>query len=507
MLIQNLIVFITENWEQIEIKSESKSNSEPEPFKPKYEFPTFEEWQISVEESYHKLHKTVDDNLKGAWPTFEFVLSILAILKIEEITLPFIGIILGPPSGIKTLILELLRKDSKGKKRRNTFFTHNFNAHSIISHSIISHASALPSGKREGSQHMLLKMKNNIVLAPELAPIFTKKEEELREILGIITAVADGSGYESDTGFGHAGFAGQYFFVMAGAAVEIPWYAYKVLGQLGPKLFFFRLSEVKDTVEDYLDILEGNTFAARKHVILLALDEYIDIFESCPEMKSQVDKEAEIDGVRNDLRRVDISRYRKSNDREALEIIIKLGELLRHLRAQTMTYKTSGEGGRDDFVYQLPIIERGQRAIRQLANIALGHAFSSGKSFINMEDIPLVTKIVLSTAPVERCRLFDQLLNHTNARLTTKEFAELRGVHPDTARRTMTELKIVGLVNIYKNDTHEKDTWEIQLKDEFDWFLTDDFRIVKMDYDTASYKKYLEKIEASAKPTTDGTLP
>ena len=263
LLVQNLIVFITENWEQIEIKSESKSNSEPEPFKPKYEFPTFEEWQISVEESYHKLHKTVNDNLKGAWPTFEFVLSILAILKIEEITLPFIGIILGPPSGIKTLILELLRKDAKGKKRRNTFFTHNFNAHSII-----SHASALPRNAPEGSQHMLLKMKNNIVLTPELAPIFTKREEELREILGIITAVADGSGYESDTGFGHAGFAGQYFFVMAGAAVEIPWYAYKVLGQLGPKLFFFRLSEVKDTVEDYLDILEGNTFAARKHVIL-----------------------------------------------------------------------------------------------------------------------------------------------------------------------------------------------------------------------------------------------
>ena len=268
LLVQNLIVFITDNWEQIEIKSKS-NNSEPEPFKPKYEFPTFEQWQISVEESYHKLHKTVNDNMKGAWPTFEFVLSILAILKIEEITLPFIGIILGPPSGIKTLILECLRKDAKGNKRRNTFFTHNFNAHSII-----SHVSAVPRNAPEGSQHMLLKMKNNIVLAPELAPIFTKKEEELREILGIITAVADGSGYESDTGFGHAGFAGQYFFVMAGAAVEIPWYAYRVLGQLGPKLFFFRLSEVNDTVEDYLDILEGSTFAARKHEILLALDEY-----------------------------------------------------------------------------------------------------------------------------------------------------------------------------------------------------------------------------------------
>src|SRR6476660_9585310 len=91
LLVQNLIVFITGNWEQIKINSESKSNTEPEPFKPKYQFSTFEEWQISVEESHNKLHKTVNDNLKGAWPTFEFVLSILAILKIEEITLPFIG--------------------------------------------------------------------------------------------------------------------------------------------------------------------------------------------------------------------------------------------------------------------------------------------------------------------------------------------------------------------------------------------------------------------------------
>ena len=43
LLVKNLIVFITDNWEQIEIKS--KSNSEPEPFKPKYQFSTFEEWQ------------------------------------------------------------------------------------------------------------------------------------------------------------------------------------------------------------------------------------------------------------------------------------------------------------------------------------------------------------------------------------------------------------------------------------------------------------------------------
>ena len=205
LTVESLIVLITQNWDKIKPEPEEDPTDaeaqpepeleEPEPFIPKYQFSTFEEWQASVEKSYNKLHKTVDDNIKGAWAAFEFVLSILAILKIEEITLPFIGIILGPPSGVKTLILECLRKDAKGNNRRNTFFTHNFNAHAII-----SHASALPRKAKEGSQHMLLKMKNNIVLTPELAPMFTRREEELKEILGILTAVADGTGYESDTG-------------------------------------------------------------------------------------------------------------------------------------------------------------------------------------------------------------------------------------------------------------------------------------------------------------------
>jgi hypothetical protein len=50
LLVQNLVIFITNNWEHIEIKPKSKlTMGEPEPFEPKYQFPTFEEWQISVE--------------------------------------------------------------------------------------------------------------------------------------------------------------------------------------------------------------------------------------------------------------------------------------------------------------------------------------------------------------------------------------------------------------------------------------------------------------------------
>ena len=43
------------------------------------------------------------------WASLEFGLSIKSILHIKEITLPFAGIILGPPSSDKTYVLKLLR--------------------------------------------------------------------------------------------------------------------------------------------------------------------------------------------------------------------------------------------------------------------------------------------------------------------------------------------------------------------------------------------------------------
>ena len=105
---------------------------------------------------------------------------------------------------------------------------------------MVSHA-ILPPGMNEGDQHMLLKMKNNIVLAPELATLFAKPEDELRELIAILTRVADGRGLESDTGLGHKGVTGKVMFVMGGAAVEIPPNVYRLLTTFGPKAIFLQV--------------------------------------------------------------------------------------------------------------------------------------------------------------------------------------------------------------------------------------------------------------------------
>ncbi len=48
--------------------------------------------------------------------------------------------------------------------------------------------------------------------------------------------------------------------------------------------------------------------------------------------------------------------------------------------------------------------------MRQLVNLARGHALLTGRNHVTREDIPMVIKVVLSTAPIERVTMFDILL-------------------------------------------------------------------------------------------------
>jgi hypothetical protein len=83
---------------------------------------------------------------------------------------------------------------------------------------------------------MLPNMKNRLFLTPELAPTFTVKEENLMNNLGIITRIADGQGYKSNSGaHGQRGYDENIMFTWLGAVVDIPHKVYKMLGNLGFK--------------------------------------------------------------------------------------------------------------------------------------------------------------------------------------------------------------------------------------------------------------------------------
>ena len=91
-------------------------------------------------------------------------------------------------------------------------------------------------------QDLLPKIKNKLFLVSELAPLFTTKDDELANVIGIIMRIADGNGYWSDSGAkGHRGYDGPIMFTWLGAAVDIPYRVHKCLSTLGPKLHFLRI--------------------------------------------------------------------------------------------------------------------------------------------------------------------------------------------------------------------------------------------------------------------------
>lgn len=472
-LSQYIIRFICkpENWSIIILKQKAK-----------YHFDNFEKWQIGVEDAYHKLHKTVDDNLAQAWPAIEFILSVKAILHIKEITLPYIGIILGPPSGVKTVVLKVLRD------RPYTFFTDKFNPPAMVSHAI------LPPGMKEGEQHMLNKMKNKLVLAPELAPLFAKREDELREVIALLTRVADGDGLETDSGLGHKGITGKVMFVLGGAAVEFPPQVYGMLSTFGPKIYFFRLPKVTKSHDQYFEELKGDQFTVQFQCIKDAVNEYPDIFESCPIAEPE-----------EGLPKISLEKFRVNDSDDALHIIVHLGRLLRHLRAVTWTraYSTSTkkitqEGDKTetteteemDFSFNTSVFEEQDRANRQHYNLALAHALSMGRTSIAMEDIPLIVKVTLSTAPQNRHRVFDELLDRGGT-ITTKEIQDTLHLHWSTAKKTMTELVAVGLAHWGIEGEEHSNAITLDDDDDFAFFTESEFEVARED----NYRRYHEYLK------------
>jgi hypothetical protein len=324
-------------------------------------------------EKYQTLQQTVEWIIPELWPGLEFELSVLRILNIESCTLPFIGILLGRPSSGKTVVIYTLRK------WYCTFYTDNFTAKAFVSHSTAVTKDELKE------IDMLPKIKNKLFLTPELSPTFTTKDEDLNQLLGIITRIADGQGLITDSGaHGHRGYDQDIMFVWIGAAVDIPYKVYKLLGNLGAKLYFFRLPPTNKT-EDLLFAQTKEDHNDKIKKITEALFDYLKWFDIGPDMT--IDKSSNLPKMKWDDKR---------DDEQAIRYIIKLAKLLSHLRCVATTWHTEDSQG-SDYAYSVSQPEDPSRAITVLLNLAKGHALLTDtieQSYIVLRKFPLYCNII-----------------------------------------------------------------------------------------------------------------
>ena len=438
---------------------------------------TFEQWSNTLKEKRQKLNDKVNEYFPEISLELDFILSIKTILNIEDVTLPFMGIVFAVPSSMKTKVIEILRKWNY------SYFTDKFTPKSFVSHS------ATVAKDKLKDVDLLPKIKNKILLTPELSPLFTGKDEDIKEQFGIITRLLDGNGLETESGVhGKRGYYGDYMFTWIGAAVDIPPPVYKFLSTIGFKIYFLRLPRIEVSEDELVDqITTEKPFNEKIRAIEKLLIDYLIWFEICP--------------ISIGLQNIAKMEWDKStDDKNAIRIIARLAILLARLRGNIYVYKTSDHEDlvipiienmttnnsiinySEGFTHSIPTIENPSRANQQLYNLARGHALAHGRNYITEEDIPLIIKVVLSTGSIERVLILDLLIAN-NGTLTTSQITMSMRISNNTAKRTMTEFKGLDLVTMERADPNRSNSeYKITLNSEFDWFLTDEFKNLRDDF-------------------------
>ena len=289
---------------------------------------------------------------------------------------------------MKTFIIELFGDYDM------TLYTDYFSPKSLVSHN------SAVSEEELRKIDLLPKIRNKLFLTPELSPLFGSKEDDLNQVIHILIRIADGQGYESDSGAkGHRGYSGDMMFSWIGAAVEIPYKVHKLLGNLGPNLYFLRLPRNEESEDDYFEKRKDN-FKLKRDEVKRALYDYLQYFDLNPSIV--IEKENEF--TRSIWRDGNGKGNKKKDDKPATaaakaaadesddllppkiemheenaeRIVIRLALMLAHLRAIVPTWETYGSQG-SEYAFAMPLIEDPTRAMTQMRNLTKAHALSQGR--------------------------------------------------------------------------------------------------------------------------------
>jgi hypothetical protein len=368
---------------------------------------------LSAHSTVDALRQTIEAAFPKLWaPTEAALATILAMLPDDVVNPPTV-IFTGPASGGKTTVLEFVAEIDEITYRSDRFTPRAF----------VSHASNVARDRLEEID-LVPRIRHKALVTPELAPIFRGSQETLTDTFAILTAVLDGHGFIGDSGTqGRRGYVGDYLFAWLGATTPLPTQVWRVMAQLGSRLFFFQMPEADVTDEELDDALTGAPYRDRVEMCRAATGEFVRTRwrEGGGVRGVKWDREQDAPGVRTRLK--------------------VLARLVSALRGITSVW---WEGAGDDLGYTPPNIEEPYRALTCLYNVARGRALLYGRAALVDEDLALVTHMALSSAPQERTKLLRALVEHGGEMAQGQVIDALR-VTPSMAKRAMKVLDVLGI--------------------------------------------------------------
>ena len=328
-------------------------------------------------------------------------------------------VLVGPPSSIKTTDLDFLDGDLIGDL---IYESDNFTPASFVSHA------ANVTKDKLSEIDLLPRLRKKVLVSKDLSPIFSKREEDLQQQIGILTRVLDGRGYQSDSGVhGKRGYQGDYRFAFLAATTPPDSKVWKVMSRLGPRLLWLVIEPPHQTVEEQVKIMQDDTgYWDKIGVCRQAVSAYLmNLWERMGGFGGVV-------------------WNRQGDNENLLKDIIGLASVGSYLRAQTVRDKADQESGA--YTYSPAIVEGPDRYRSLLYNLARGHAIAEGRSSLESDDILLAANVTLSSAPEERRRLLWALLISREA-ITIKQAAEAINCSLPTARVIAQDMASLYLVD------------------------------------------------------------
>ena len=360
------------------------------------------------------LETTVKTHFPKLWPGVDLGLATCATLLLKDNVNPVAVIYVGPPSAGKTTVLEMFG-DAQVNEKVFCYVSDKFTPAAFVSQA------ANVEKDKLAQVDLLPRIQYKVLVTPELAPIFRGKDEDLVKTFSTLTRVLDGQGYTVDGGtHGKRGYRGDYLFCWLGATTPFEKKVWKVMSQLGSRLFFLVMDHTEAiTLEELIQPTQvpyATKLAECRKAVHEFLPQLINIYG----------------GVRG------VSWDEQADDPTLKKWIGRCAMLLAKMRSEPTQVIRSNFKENE---YTPGSSEVPYRAYAVLYNLACGHALVHGRTCLAWEDLPLVAQVTISTMPPPCGRIFEALAGKEDGQLSRAEVqAVLQVATPNTAITVMGDL-------------------------------------------------------------------
>jgi hypothetical protein len=386
----------------------------------------------------------VEQNFPDLWPAVNLGLATAATLLLADNVDPVAVIYVGGPSSSKTTVADFF--DGHALCYRSDNFTPA---------AFVSHAASV-SRKDLDKVDLLPRIKHKLLVTPELAPIFRGKEAELAQRFAILTRVLDGDGLMTDSGtHGQRGYRGDYVFAWLGCTTPFDAIVWRVMAQLGSRLFFLLMDSDREvSIEDLVGSEGAVPYRARLEQVRVVLHAFLsNLFQTCGGFR----------GVTWDA---------AADPHDVKTWIARLAMVLAAMRSEPVR---EGDPERGRFEYNPAKKEQPRRANAVLLNLARGHALVHGRRQISEEDLPILARVVVSSMPSECGAVFLALVKQGGEPLRTGQVQDILGVkHAETARKVMEDLDGRGVIELETNGIGIPA--EIRFREPWAWCASPEFQ-------------------------------